>query len=88
MRIFKTLRVLNQRAFIYFFCMKGVANALGIDIASVDLELPKRNSKENNMLANNKHPELDTPTSPVDSGKEIDTNYHKYIEPEEDPWLL
>ena len=67
---------------------KGVANALGIDIASVDLELPKRNSKENNMLANNKHPELDTPTSPVDSGKEIDTNEHKYIEPEEDPWLL
>lgn len=50
---------------------KGVAAALGIDISTVDLDLPNRNSKESNNMANNKHPELDIPTNPVDSGKEL-----------------
>ncbi len=48
---------------------EGVAKALEIDISTVDLDLPKRNSKEGNMDANHKHPELDSPTQPKDSGK-------------------
>ena len=67
---------------------KGVAEALGIDIKDVDLNLPKRDSRENNYRANNAHPELNKPTQPVDSGREIDTNGPDYIAWEEDPWLL
>jgi len=67
---------------------KGVANALKISIDAVDLKLPHKASKESLKMANNRHPELNTPTQPVDSGMEIDTNTMDYIEPETDPWLL
>ncbi len=68
---------------------KGVAKALGIDIKTVDLKLPADNSQQGNHAANNAHPELNVPTMPVDSGREIDTNLPGgYIKPEDDPWLL
>lgn len=67
---------------------KGVAKAMNIDLSDVDLDLPKRDSYVNQNRANNMHPELNTPTEPVDSGVEIDTNGPEYIEPEKDPWLL
>ena len=67
---------------------EGVAIALNISLEDVDLELPKKNSHENLKKANNMHPELNVPTEGVDSGREIDTNTHDYIEPESDPWLL
>ena len=67
---------------------KGVAEAMNILIGDVDLDLPKKDSHENLKKANNMHPNLNTPTEPVDSGDEIDTNTDKYIEPENDPWLL
>ena len=67
---------------------KGVAEAMGIDLADVDLNLPTRDSLENNRKANHAHPELNQPTKPVDSGREIDTNGPDYIAPESDPWLL
>ncbi len=67
---------------------KGVAKALNISIDDVDLELPKRDSHENQIKANNMHPELNKPTTPADSGVEINTNTKDYIKPEEDPWLL
>ena len=67
---------------------KGVAMAMNIDINDVDLNLPKRDSLEANHKVNNAHPELNTPTTPVDPGREIDTNGPSYIEPNEDPWLL
>lgn len=67
---------------------KGVAAAMNISIDDVDLDLPKRDSRENQLKANNMHPELNIPTTPVDPGGEIDTNTHDYIAPEEDPWLL
>jgi len=67
---------------------KGVAAAMNISMDDVDLDLPKRNSRENQLKANNMHPELNVPTKPVDPGMEIDTNTHDYIAPEEDPWLL
>jgi len=67
---------------------KGVAEAMEISIDDVDLDLPKRDSSENQFKANNMHPELNTPTKPVDPGVEIDTNTKDYINPEEDPWLL
>lgn len=67
---------------------KGVANSLGIDINEVDLNLPKADSQANLKRANNMHPELNVPTKPANPGREIDTNAHPYIEPENDPWLL
>lgn len=67
---------------------KGVAAAMNISIDDVDLNLPKRDSRENQLKANNIHPELNIPTKPVDPGVEIDTNTKDYIAPEEDPWLL
>lgn len=67
---------------------EGVAKALGIDISTVDLNLPERTSRQANYEANNKHPELNQPTEKKDSGREIDTNGDPYIEPEDDPWLL
>ena len=67
---------------------EGVAKALGIDISTVDLNLPARTSRQANYEANNKHPELNQPTEKKDSGREIDTNGDPYIEPEDDPWLL
>ena len=68
---------------------KGLADALGIDIKTVDLRLAESTSLANNNAANNAHPELNHPTKPVDSMREINTNSgHLYINPEEDPWLL
>ena len=67
---------------------KGVAKSLSISIEDVDLNLPKKDSKENLKKANNMHPELNKPTVPVNPGIEIDTNTMDYIEPENDPWLL
>ena len=67
---------------------KGVAEAMNISIDDVDLNLPKKDSHENLIKANNMHPELNTPTEGVNPGREIDTNTNDYIEPESDPWLL
>ena len=67
---------------------KGVAKALNIPIEDVDLDLPKGDSRENQKIANNMHPELNIPTKPVNSGMEICTNLEPYILPENDPWLL
>lgn len=67
---------------------KGVAAAMGISIDDVDLDLPKKDSAENQIKANNMHPELNTPTKPVNPGGHIDTNSKDYIAPEDDPWLL
>jgi catalase len=67
---------------------KGVANAMNISIDDVDLNLPKRDSHINQKRANNMHPELNVPTQPACPGREIHTNTHDYIEPENDPWLL
>lgn len=53
---------------------KGVAKSLNINIEDVDLNLPIGDSRENQMKANNLHPELNIPTSPVDPGNEIHTN--------------
>ncbi|MFA6862890.1 MAG: catalase [Dysgonamonadaceae bacterium] len=66
----------------------GVAKSMNISIDDVDLNLPKRDSRENQKKANNMHPELNVPTQPACPGREIHTNTHDYIEPEEDPWLL
>ena len=67
---------------------KGVAKSMCIPIETVDLNLPIGDSRENQWRANNMHPELNIPTSPVDPGREIDTNTKPYIMPENDPWLL
>ncbi len=67
---------------------EGVADALHIAIDTVDLDLPESTSREGNHMANNAHPELNRPTTAVDSGREIDTNGSLYIDPEDDPWLL
>lgn len=68
---------------------EGVAKAMGIEMSSVDLATPPRTSREGNYAANNAHPELNTPTKPVDSGVEIDTNDgNLYIDPMDDPWVL
>ena len=68
---------------------KGVADALHINLDTVDLSLDPGTSRGKWRAANNAHPELNQPTQPVDSGREIDTNTDDlYIEPENDPWLL
>ena len=80
---------------------QGVAAALGIDIASVDLNLPLRSSREANTLANNKHPGLNTPTAPATPGQPpadcctpdmgINTNAadpKSLADPQDDPFLL
>ena len=61
---------------------------MNIYIDDVDLNLPKRDSHINQKRANNMHPELNVPTQPACPGREIHTNTHDYIEPENDPWLL
>lgn len=68
---------------------QGVADALGIDLKDVDLNLPARDSREGNEAANHAHPELNQPTKgkPTED-REIDTNGPDYIDPEDDPWLL
>lgn len=71
---------------------KGVAKALNINIEDVDLDLPKRDSREGNFKANNAHPELDVPSE--DRSKveweEIKTDYDpkSFIAWEDDPYLL
>lgn len=71
---------------------KGVAKALNIDLADVDLDLPARNSAEGNYKANNAHPELNLPSE--DRSKvmwsEIKTDYDPtaFIDPMTDPYLL
>lgn len=67
---------------------EGVAMAMGIDLETVDLNLPPSTTRQGNHAANNAHPELDRPTEPVDPGHEIDTNGDPYIDPQDDPWLL
>ncbi len=67
---------------------EGVAKALGIEIKDVDLNVGALDSQEANEEFNRRHPELDIPTQPVDSGREIDTNGPDYIDWEKDPWLL
>ncbi len=66
----------------------GVAKAMNISIDDVDLNLPKKDSKENLKRVNNMHPDLNIVTKPVDPGNEIHTNGPDYIAPELDPWLL
>lgn len=69
-----------------------LANALNIDLESVDLNLPERNSKENNWKANNAHPELNVPSEnmALKDWKEIKTDYDpmKFVDPMEDPYFL
>ncbi|NLL80927.1 MAG: catalase [Tissierellia bacterium] len=69
---------------------KGVAKALNIDIEDVDLNLPKRDSKDNNYKANNAHPELDVESNAISDIAEIKTDYNpkKFIDPMDDPYLL
>ena len=67
---------------------KGVARSMEINIDDVDLNLPKADSQANLKKANNMHPELNVPTEKACPGREIHTNEHDYIEPENDPWLL
>jgi catalase len=66
----------------------GVAAALGIDLKTVDLQLPEADSFEGLRAANNAHPELNVPTEPVDPGHEINTSGPDYIDPDKDPYLL
>ena len=67
---------------------KGVAKAMNIEIDDVDLNLPKSDSHVNQKKANNMHPDLNRPTEAACPEREIHTNTHDYIEPENDPWLL
>ncbi|WP_407654224.1 catalase [Anaerococcus porci] len=71
---------------------KRLAKALEIDINDVDLNLPKRDSEEGNFKANNAHPELNKPSRNLSEKdwKEIKTDYDptKFIDPEDDPYLL
>ena len=69
---------------------KGVAKAMKIDINDVDLNLPKRDSLENNYKANNAHPELNIPTEGISDIPEIKTDYDpkSFIDPIDDPYLL
>lgn len=71
---------------------KGVAKALNIDINDVDTELYKRDSRQANYDANNKHPDLNVPSedrSMVD-WEEIKTDYDpkSFIDPMDDPQVL
>lgn len=72
---------------------QGVAKALQINLEDVDLNLPRRNSQDNNYAANNMHPELNVPSidiSKIPNQEEIKTDYDpkKFIEPMDDPYLL
>ncbi len=69
---------------------KGVAEALGINIGDVDLDLPARDSHDGNYAANNKHPELNVPSNAPPHHEEIRTDYDpkKFIDPMDDPFLL
>lgn len=69
-----------------------LAKSLKIDIKDVDLDLPVRDSEENNHKANNKHPELDVKSEDLSKieWKEIKTDYDpkKFIDPMKDPFVL
>ncbi|MDO4663174.1 MAG: catalase [Tissierellia bacterium] len=71
---------------------KRLAKSLNINIDDVDLDLPERNSRENNYKANNAHPELDKPTEDLSmkEWKEIKTDYDpkSFIDPMDDPYVL
>ncbi len=71
---------------------EGVARALNIDLKDVDLNLPKRDSLENNRKANHAHPELNVPGEDRSKAhwEEIRTDYDpkSFIEPDDDPYLL
>lgn len=76
---------------------RGVAEALGIDLAVVDLKLPARVSREANYEANNKHPELDIAAPPQEvhiaggepeMGFETNGDVKAAIAPKDDPFLL
>ncbi len=71
---------------------EGVAKAMEIDIADVDLDLPVRDTREKNWEANNKHPELDVPSKDMskEEWEEIKTDYDPktLIDPMDDPYFL
>jgi len=71
---------------------EGVARALNIDLKDVDLNLPARDSRENNFKANHAHPELNVPGEDRSKAawEEIKTDYDpkSFVEPEDDPYLL
>ena len=71
---------------------EGVAKALNIDLKSVDLDLPRRNSREGNYAANNAHPELNVlgENRALAAWEEIRTDYDpkSFIDPMEDPYVL
>lgn len=71
---------------------RRLAKSLQIDINTVDLNLPVRDSRENNYKANNAHPELNVPSVDISKlpGKEIKTDYDpkKFISWEDDPYVL
>ena len=71
---------------------KRLAKVLEIDIDDVDLDLPQRDSRENNYKANNAHPELDKVTEDLSmrEWKEIKTDYDpkSFVDPMEDPYVL
>ena len=70
----------------------GVAKALAINIADVDLNLPARTSAQANFEANNAHPELNVPSEDRSKAawSEIKTDYDpkSFIDPMDDPYLL
>ncbi len=69
-----------------------LARALAIDLGSVDLDLPPRDSRENNWKANNAHPELNVPSEnmALKDWPQIDTNVDptSLIDPMADPYVL
>lgn len=71
---------------------KRLAKVLGIDIEDVDLDLPKRDSRQANYDANNAHPELNKPTEnlKMKDWEEINTDYDpkEFIDPMDDPFVL
>ncbi len=71
---------------------RELAKALNIKFEDVDLNLPPRNSRENNHAANNAHPELNVPGENRAKAKweEIKTDYDpkSLISPEDDNYLL
>lgn len=71
---------------------EGVAKALNIDIATVDLNLPARNSREGNWNANHAHPELNVPSEDRSQAQwdeiKTDCDPTSLINPMDDPYLL
>jgi len=69
---------------------EGVARALNIKLEEVDLNLPRRDSRQGNHLANNRHPELNVPHVSAVPQDEIKTDYNPldFIDPMKDPFVL